>query len=227
MLKKKDNVKTEDKDSVGGGFTFKSDVYDVLIELAYIEKTPKGSIMIQLHLKNEDGAVFKAGNCVRSGDEKGNSTTYKDKEGNEHYLPDYNTMDALCQLITDGELNDLDTEEKVINRWDTKEGKEMPTKTNIIPVLMGKRVKVAVLETIENKYKSTTDVVHQNVIKKFFDSETGRTLTEITAEAEAVFINTWREKFKGTCVDNSTNKGGKGSTDGAPTKTKTTDKLFG
>lgn len=88
-----DNV--EDAKVGGEGYEpLESGVYKSKITQAYLRKTDSGAVMFELEVEtdkikdgSEDREKIYWSTCVVSGDEKGNKSTYTDKQGAERPLP--------------------------------------------------------------------------------------------------------------------------------------------
>jgi len=92
----KDVVVEVEKDSLGGG-VFESDVYDFKIDMAYLSKATSGAMAVNLTYKASNGKTLRVTDYISSGDAKGNSFTYVDKEGNKKPLPGYAKLDTLSR----------------------------------------------------------------------------------------------------------------------------------
>lgn len=129
-LKSSENIEDE-KDSIGSSFLVESGLHNMIIDMAYLEKSSGGALAVNLHFKGENSFVRQV-IYVTSGDAKGNKSTYQDKEGKVKYLPGYNQVNALTLLTLGKDISSLDHEEKIIKRWDQQLKKEVPQKTNVI-----------------------------------------------------------------------------------------------
>ena len=87
--------------------------------------------------------------------------------------------------------------------------------------LIGKKVKLGIVQTIENKWSNgvqTSETIQKNSIDKVFN-EDGFTLNELLAEAdEPEFINTWLDKNKGVTKDKSKAVASSSGSEGSPKK---------
>lgn len=220
-LTKPQNVETE-KDTLGGGsFLLDSDIYDMVIDTAWVGKSKGGAMNVNL--------VLKAGNktlrqtiYITSGDNKGNKTTYTDKDGKEHYLPGFSQIDSMCLLAVGKSITELGTTKKVIKVFDPSVRKEVPTEVDMLMDLLGATVKVGVLKQIVDKtaqnattgkYEPTGETREINEIDKFFRSRDGMTTAEIRAgEATATFHDTWHKANKDVVQNKA-----KGTAAGRPT----------
>ena len=77
------DVEASDKDVLaGGGFTKPTGVYDMIVDTAYMGKSQKGAVSLNLILKSAqsgDNTTFRQTLWVASGDAKGNKNYYVDK----------------------------------------------------------------------------------------------------------------------------------------------------
>lgn len=224
-LKSNPAVETESDNLGGGSRNVESGLYDMTVEVAYIGTSAGGATSLNLQLKGDDGSEVSQTLWVASGNAKGNKTTYKDKEGKEHNLPDFNHANALCLLSIGKELGDLDTEEKVIKLFDFDARKELPKAVPMVTELLGARIKAGIIKQIVDKnakndagvYVPTGEVREENVIDKMFREKDGLTVAEIRAKStEAEFCTKWKEKWTGVTRDRSTPTAGKGAVAGSP-----------
>lgn len=214
-------------DSLGGGsYILATDVYNLVVDMAYFEKAKSGALSFNVVLKGQNKETVRQKWWVASGDAKGNKNFYTDKKGKDHYLPDFTSANNFCLLACGKEISELNVEEKMLNLYDFEQRKEVPTKKDVGMDVLGKEVVVAVEKQIVDKtandgagnYLPTGEIRETNQIVKSFSPKDGRSAAEIRAElpaAEASFQESWIEKNKGTVNDLSTGVAA-GGTDGAP-----------
>ncbi len=90
------NIEAE---SVHEGGTRDSGVYDAAVKQAYIRRTDSGASMLEVDFTMVDESNFHYSTCVKSGDEKGNKTTYTSKQGKEVALPGVSAMRHFLDAI--------------------------------------------------------------------------------------------------------------------------------
>jgi len=215
-----------EKDVVGGDFSpLDTAIYKTTITLAYLQKSAGGALGLKLHLMTSAGREVRQTLWMASGDAKGNKNFFIDKNGDKQYLPGFNLANSLCQLTTGQEIAAMDTEKKTINLYSPEAKAEVPTSVDMLMDLLGKEVYVAIFKQIEDKsqkgtdgeYHATGETIEKNEIDKFFcalEDHDKKTVMEIQGGAtEAVFYNTWEQKWAGQVRDRS--KGVSG-TAGAP-----------
>lgn len=235
------NITTDDssiaseKDSLGGSRALASGAYDFVIKLAYVITAKSEAMGVVLELETANGEKLKHTEYVTSGKEKG-CKNYYEKNGEKHYLPGFNNINAVCLLTVGKELKEMEHEEKQVPIYNAEAKAERPTKVPVLVDLIGQKITFGVLKEINNKtkYNETTrtrdiveGTVEQNVVDKVFRTSDRKTVAEIRAkEPEAVFYPAWVEKNTGK--DRNRVKdvpaGGSG-TAGAPKKP--TNSLFG
>lgn len=207
---KKDPTLAGERDTVGGGNVRESDIYPLTISMAYLQKSSGGALGCFLTFKDDAGKEVNQTIYVTSGDAKGNSNTYTDKDGKEHYLPGYLQVNGLCLLSIGQELSDLEEEEKTISVYDFNAKAKVMKKMPVLTALIGAKIKAGIVKQQVNKqvkgddgvYYPTTEIREENEISKFFRDEDGLTVAEIEAgETEAKFMNDWLTKFKGQVID--------------------------
>ena len=210
------NVETQSIENVGGSFAWESGVYDAVIKMAYLNQSAKEAVSLNIILEKNSGnfSELRESFWVRSGKEKGNKVTYT-KDGKEYPLPGYSIANSLCVAVTGDRLPKCmdSAEKKTIKIWNPDQQKEMPTERPVITSLIGKTVKVAVHQVVEDKqaknekgeYVSTgaSRTVNQC---KFFGNAEGKTAEEISEDKPAEKFDKWAKKNTGTVVDKSTSK---------------------
>jgi hypothetical protein len=215
-----DNLKTqddinEDGDSVGGGGVVDSGLYPAKIGMAYIEKSKGGALALVLHLKLDQGKEVRQSLWMTSGDSKGNKNYYE-KDGEKNYLPGFTLANNLCLLSIGKEVGDVETEEKLIQLWNSEAKKELPTKKPVITGLLGKEIIAGVFRNTVDKtakgddgsYYPTGETRDENEVDKFFRARDNKTVAEIRASAEeATFYNTWKGKWTGVTRDRTSKEG--------------------
>jgi hypothetical protein len=82
-----ETIEAVEPESVYEGSTRPAGLYKATVDKAYVRKTDSGASMLEIDFKMEDGSDFHYSNCVKSGDSKGNKTTYTSKSGKEVPLP--------------------------------------------------------------------------------------------------------------------------------------------
>lgn len=222
-LATQDDIATE-KDSVGGGSRgpVDSGIYNCTVALAYLKKADSGALGLVLHLKTEDDREIRQTLWMTSGTAKGGKNYYE-KDGQKHYLPGFTHANALALLTTGKEISQLDTETKVVNMYSFDVKAEVPTKVDVLMDLMNKEIIAGVIKQTVDKnvkdaagnYVPSGETRDENEIDKFFRAKDRMTTAEIRAQAEeAVFIETWRQKWEGKTKDRA--KGAAGGLAGVP-----------
>lgn len=220
-----DASKSEDKDILGSGATTPSDVYLGTIKVAYYSKAASGAIAVNLDIALDAGRNHRE--TIYISNRKG-EFTYTDSRTNEaKYLPGFVSIDSLCLLTVGQPLVNVDkqVETKTLNIYNFEQRKEIPTDVPVLMPLVGKRVKLGLLEVRENKtkkndstgkYNPINEPRQYNTIDKFFRESDDRTTEEIKAKiAKAEFINKWTEKHQGKLNDKYKEVSGTGNA-GAP-----------
>lgn len=207
-----DDSIANERDSVGGGGVLESGLYPATVKLAYATTAASGAMGLVLHLQTEQGREIRETLWITSGKAKGGKNYYE-KDGQKHYLPGYLNATALTLLTVGEELSEVDTETKVVNVYSREAKAEVPTKVEMLMDLLDQPIHVGVIKEIVDKttqaddgsYVPTGETREQNVIDKFFRASDNRTTSEIRAKSEdAVFVNTWKERWSGKTRDRST-----------------------
>lgn len=218
-----------ERDSLGGGFILDTDVYEMEITMAYIVQAESEALGLALHMKTEDGTEYRETPYFQSGKKKGKKTYYVTQKGEKRNLPGFNTVDTLCLLTVGYGLLDMQqhTEKKVVNIYNHDLKKEVPTEVEALTPLIGQKILAGIQKQLVDvtkrdeggDYHPTGETKEENEIDKLFcahEAHYGKTVIEIQAKAEeAVFINSWKEKFRGTVRDRTTKDVARGAA-GAP-----------
>lgn len=220
-----DDIAAE-KDIIGGGSSFgpvESGLYGADVEYAFVTVAASGAIGLSCSFKTESGSTIRETFYMTSGKEKGGKNTYTDKNGKQQYLPGFISANSLALLTTGLEINQLETEDKVIKQWSREASAEVPTKVAMVMDIVGKKILLGVVKQLQDrsakgddgKYHPTGETREVNVIDKFFHYDTKKTVSELKAKVEdAVFVGQWEAKNAGKTID-KTSKDAAG-TAGAP-----------
>jgi len=141
------------------GGTRDAGVYDAMVDQAYVRKTDSGANMLEIDFKFEDGTGFHYSTCVKSGDEKGNKTTYTTKQGKEVPLPGVQSMKYFLSAI--GEPNPKAVEGEVEHFGDK-------IKALCITGIQGKKLKLGINQ-YENFYNGEVSI--RNDIRYWMDTD--------------------------------------------------------
>ena len=233
------NVETQSTEGTGGGFAWESGVYDATIKMVYLNQSKTEAVSFNIILEKNSGnfAELRESFWVKSGKAKGNKTFYT-KDGKDYPLPGYSVANSMCVAVTGDRLPKCmdSAEKKTVKVWNPEHKKEMPTERPVITSLIGKTVKVAVHQVIEDKqaknekgeYVSTGTSRTVNQCK-FFGNTEGKTAEEITGKEAATKFDKWAQKNTGTVIDKSTkSKGGNSAADimGSASTDTSKDSLF-
>jgi hypothetical protein len=217
-----DNSIKNETDSLGGFQVFDSGLYTVKIEKAFITFAKSKAMAFNVWVKTPDGKSLQQIMYVTSGEAKGCKNHYVNKKtGEKHYLPGFNTANAICLLSIGKELASLDTEPGLVELYGEK------TKVELIPALVGQEITLGVIKQLVDKraknqetgeYEATGESRSENEIDKVFRAKDGLTTTEIRAKIDvSVFRDKWLEKWEGQVKDKTTDATGPaGTAEGAP-----------
>lgn len=236
-----DNDIQEEKDTLGGFQPLESDLYPLTITVAYGSTAKSGAMAVNIHFETEDGKELRQTFYVTSGTAKGKKNYYENKKtGKKHFLPGFNMANNLCLLTVGKPLSKQVTEDKVINLYDSDQGKEVPTTVKAITALKDQKILAGVLKQIVDKveydesakeYKPTGETRLNNEADKFFRLRDGLTVQEIRGkQTEAVFKDKWIGKWKDQVDDKSDPKAaqntGTAGAPGAPAQIPATEDIF-
>jgi len=219
-------------DFLGGFEALDSDIYDFVVESAYITIADSGAKCLN--------TVFKSGNRTvkqqfwfTSGKTKGCKNFYiNQKTLEKEFLPGYIMARHLALLAANGkELHQLTVEKRTIKLYNKDAKKELPTEVPMCVEMLGKSVSAGVIKRLVDKtrdsntvdkngnkiYVATGETRHENEIDKFFRTRDRMTVTEIMAKAEtAEFAAKWLDRWKGKIDDRTAKNTGTVGAPGAP-----------
>jgi len=203
-LTRKDEIK-DDSDSFGSNL-INSGIYPATIELAYIEKSKKGSTGIVMQFKLDNGRFYNQTFWVVS--RKSGDHTWTDAKGRKGYIPGFTCFDELSVVTLGTHMAENDApERKTINVYDFTVGKEKPTEKDVYTQLIGKKCQIGILSLMEDHYLESTSWQEKNDINKVF-AATGASANEVEAGADDSYVPTkdsthgkWLQKFEGKTID--------------------------
>ena len=223
------NVETQSIERVGGGFAWESGVYDATVKMVYLNQSASEAVSFNIILEKNGGnfAELRENFWIKSGKAKGNKTYYT-KDGKDYPLPGYSVANSMCVAVTGESLSKCmeSAEKKQVNVWNPELKKEAPTERPVIMSLVGKPVKVAVHQVIEDRTARNANGEYvptgaaRTINKcKFFGNAEGKTAEEIEKGEPAARFDKWAQKNTGTVIDvSTTSKNGSSAADimGAP-----------
>ena len=219
-----DSTIANERDSVGGSRVVESGLYPTTITLAYVTKAASGALGLVLSVRTEDKKDIRQTLWMSSGDAKGNKNYYE-KDGEKNYLPGYLLANSLALLTVGKEISELDTEQKVINAWNSEAKAEVPTKVDMIMELINQPIISAIIKQVVDKtkkdgnnvYQPTGETREENEFDKFFRAKDSMTTAEIRAQAEtAVFAAQWSAKWTGLTKERASASKGNAGAPGKP-----------
>lgn len=214
----------ETEDRVGGFSSVEAGLYTATIKMAYHSVAASGANAINF--------VFDLG-----GREYRETTYITNKKGENFFLnkedktkkvplPGFTVVDDICLCTTEKPLSEQDAQEKVVKIYDFDAKKELPKSVPVLVDLLGQKVGLGIIKTLENKnvkntttgeYEPTAETREVNSIDKVFHVPSNLTMVEVRNEVEeAVFFTGWVERNKGEIRDKRLIKDGVGGTPGRP-----------
>jgi hypothetical protein len=208
------SVETQSIEGTGGGFTWESGVYDATIKMVYLNQTASEAQFFNVILEKNSGntAELRENFCIKSGKAKGNKTYYT-KDGKDYPLPGYSIANSMCVAVTGESLPKCmeSGEMKTVKVWNPEQKKELPAERKVVMSLVGKPIKVAVHQVIEDRTAKTANGEYaptgltRTINKcKFFGNTEGKTAEEIQKGESATKFDKWAQKNTGTVIDTST-----------------------
>jgi len=152
QLEQEEKQKLEDQKKFGA---VTSGIYNAVIEKAFLSKSDSGATAFEIEAKSflDDGSEGKtifAQFWIKSGDEKGNKTTYTTKDGKERLLPAWTQVNHLL-AVAGKKLEDLNPKDATIQRGDTT------IKVKALEELTGTKTKI-VIQQYENEYDNEISI---------------------------------------------------------------------
>lgn len=202
-LKMDADVETTNEDVLpsGGGFILDSNLYPMIVDNAYLDKSSGGAMNMNLHLKIKGGdkRVFRFTVYMTSGNAKGGKPYYV-KDGKKYPLPGYTMVDHITKICAGLPVSQISPEKKLVKLYDFDAKSEVPREVPVVTEIVGKEILVGIQKRRENKRVQQGDdwvdgpeAREFNEIAKVFHPD-GFTVTEKVAEAdEAAFVKKWKE----------------------------------
>ena len=196
------------KDSLGSTGLLSSNLYDATVDMAYMEKSTHGAQGVVLHFKLDSGRFYKQTIYVTNREGK----HIWEKNGRKGYLPGFVLFDEMAVLLTGSDASSLKAPElKTIKVYDFDAKKELPKEKEVLTTFIGQRVKIGVIQFMEDHYKDGSTWAEKNEIEKVFGID-GQTVSEKIAgiEGDGEFADKWLKRYEGNVLDKrKTSKSGK------------------
>lgn len=212
-------------DVLGGGGLFESAIVKFRIAAAYAGKSSGGARNVTLELREKGtDRNYRETVYVTSGTAKGGKPYYE-RNGEKHFLPGYEVMDAICMMTTNKGIADQTIEQKTLKIWDSEAKAEIPQEVPVLVDLTGKEINLGILKLRRNnskkdgngEYQDTNEERFENVIDRVFHEPSMKTMTEARNKADAEFHQKWTQKWEGKVKDQFKEVTG-GAKDGRPSK---------
>ena len=216
----------ESEDRIGGFQPLDTDIYTGPIKAAYAGASDGGAKNVTL-IVDVGGREYRE--TIYITNKKGeNFFLNKNDNSKKVPLPGFTVIDDLCLVTTGKPLAEQDVEEKVVNVYDRKVQREVPTSVNMLVELLGQTASFGIVRQTVNKnqkaddgsYVPTAETRDENIIEKIFHTETKMTVVEARNGAEGpTFWDSWLNKNQGQTRDKRTLKDGEGGQSGRPGRT--------
>jgi hypothetical protein len=222
------NMKTdgleESQDRLGGGFqALESGIYEGTVKAFYAGESKGGAMSLTLIADIGGGKEYKETVYITN-KQKQNFFVNKDS-GKKSPLPGFTVANDICLIACGSELSELETEEKIVKIYDYEQKKEIPTAVPMVMAVVGKKVALGIVKTLENKtvkndqtgeYEPTADTREVNSIDKVFSPEFKMTVAEARQQKTAPeFWDAWKKRNDGQTRDKRDIKDGEAAK-GAP-----------
>lgn len=214
----------ETQDRLGGFAVLETNAYEAAIKVAFAGQSAGGAHSVTV-IADAGGREYRE--TIYITNRKGeNFFLNKNDKTKKVPLPGFTTMDDICLVTTDKPLSEQDTEEKIVNVYDSDAKKEVPKSVQVLTALTGATVILGIVNNLVNKnekdgsgnYVPTPDTRNENVIDKVFHSPSKMTVVEArTGATEPKFYDAWVAKNAGQTRDRRELKDGSGGSAGKPT----------
>lgn len=214
----------ESQDRLGGISVFNTDIYIGTIKALYAGVSSGGATSVTL-IAIINGKEYTETLYVTNKDGK-NWFPNKQDPTKKVPLPGFTVVDDICLIATGEPLAVQETEEKVINIWDSEAKKEVPKSVPMIIGALGKPIALGIQKSLANKQKKEgaeyvpiAETREENHIDKIYHPELKLTVAEARAGQDvAQFWDAWLLKNKDQVRDKRTIKDGEAGNSGAPSK---------
>lgn len=203
------DIESSPVDVLGGSFVKPTGLYAARVDMAYLGKSKKGAMSLNLHFKLlGDSSIIRQTLWITSGDAKGNKNYYVDKNGLKRLLPGMLEADQISTITAAKPMSALTPEEKTIKLWDYETSSEQPTKVHALTEMVGQDILLGLHKCRDNKVKKVGEKYvdqkadrHFNELDKVFYAD-GFSVTEKLAEAETPLFNEkWSAKYGPDFID--------------------------
>jgi hypothetical protein len=216
----------ETQDRLGGFAPLETDIYTGVIKVAYAGKSAGGAQSVTLLISMPGGKEYRETQYVTN--KKGENFFLNPQDKTKKVgLPGFTIIDDICLCTTGAPLAEQETEEKIVNIYDSEAKKELPKAVQVLSGLTGKTISLGILKQLENKnekqgdgsYAATAETRDTNAIDKVFHTETKMTVVEARNQAtEPAFWDGWLDRNKGKTRDKREIKDGAGAAGKPPTR---------
>lgn len=231
-----DGVKTASNAAKDGDFVrgqkracLPSDIYNLVFDYAYIEKSKRGAFGVAMKFKvhDQEDRTLTTREWFTTAEDKGCLTYYMDN-GEEKNLPGFALVDQMTHLLLGKSITECKTEKRTINLYNREKRTEVPTEVDMLVELVGKGVSACVLHQIQDKtkhnpqtgkYDPTGETFEMNAFDKFLSPKDRKTWGETENNTPADFQQSWLDRWKGNVDDRSTGTAATGGTTGLPAAT--------
>jgi len=202
-------------DVVGGGFSpVETDIYDVIIQNAYLTKSQGGAFGVVLNVMIVNDGVKKHRETIYISNREGQNYYINKTTGQKSPLPGFLTVNELCNVVSGKPLSEQETQDMYVNIYDFELGKEIPKEVPVFVGLTDAKVKAAIQKIKSNKQEKTDDGYiptseerETNQIAKFLEAESGKTWFEIQQGKDSTYAKAWLEQWQGKVLDKTTYRG--------------------
>jgi len=194
----------------GSGFTLDTGLYEMVIDVGFMDTSDSGAEALKLHLKMTDGSpqTLRTAFWVASGTKKGKKTFYVTKDGKKRSLPGFVQASQVAEICATKALADLTEEEKTIKLWNSTSQAEENTQIRYLPDLKDKPILVGVLKVRDNKVALSGTIYEKQPEERFFNEvdkvfhPNGLSITEKNAGAKTPdFRDRWAARYGSETVD--------------------------
>ena len=206
MTSTQDMEKSEDR--LGGFSPLNSDIYIATVKNFFAGESKGGAMSLTLIADVGGGKEYRETVYITN-KQKENYFIQKGS-GKKSPLPGFTVANDICLIATGKELNELETEEKIVKVWDPETKTEQPKSVPVVTEVIGQKVALGILRQLENKnekgsdgeYHPTPETRESNIIDKVFHPEAKMTVAEARdGKKTSEFWDAWLKKNQGQTRD--------------------------
>lgn len=211
-LTQSDDIEVSGDRAFGG--VRESALYKDTITEAYLHTSASGARAVVMTVNSECGSNTRHTMYFTSGTAKGGNNFYIDRSGAKRYLPGYEILNDISQIVAGVSFPESVTDVRTVDIYNFEAEQTIPTNVQMLVDWIGKPIITGFLKQVVsvNKkdatgaYVPTADTREENELDKVFFPENHatsalKTVTEAAGNADANYINSWSKRNSGKTRD--------------------------